>query len=239
MHKRIKEQDKEIRSPKEENEFLDEASVFAANRQKSAKPYFLALKIEDSRIIGKIAFYCRILIINRQGFYTYLAKKDRPRKYQNLANLWNKLPAGMNIMILMDGSSIVTKTVGEGNCSQLTNCIPGHGPNRPEPSAKEDTKWNYKIRPESHEIGWSSETKVLRRWTLPWFHTLWMHADQNGDWSSLWHYDTKQIEVEELKVLIWRYRLGYWSNRRACPANSGLPPMSKQKQYYETLNLAA
>lgn len=87
MHKRIKEQDKEIRSPKEENEFLDEASVFAANRQKSAKPYFLALKIEDSRIIGKIAFYCRILIINRQGFYTYLAKKDRPRKYQNLANL--------------------------------------------------------------------------------------------------------------------------------------------------------
>ncbi len=52
-------------------------------------------------------------------------------------------------------------------------------------------------------------------------------------------YDTKQITVEELKVLIWRYYLGYWNNRRICSANGGLPPMIKRRQYYEALKLAA
>ena len=52
-------------------------------------------------------------------------------------------------------------------------------------------------------------------------------------------YDTKQMTVEELKVLIWRYYLGYWNNRRICSANGGLPPTLKRRQYYETLELAA
>ena len=46
---------------------------------------FLALKTEDGRITGKISFYCRMLGISRQGFYKYLANKDRPWKYQDLA----------------------------------------------------------------------------------------------------------------------------------------------------------
>ena len=52
-------------------------------------------------------------------------------------------------------------------------------------------------------------------------------------------YDTKQMEVEELKVLIWRYFLSYWNNRRICSANGGLPPMVKRRQYYEALEVAA
>ena len=47
---------------------------------------FLAMKTEDGRITGKIAFYCRMLGISRQGFYKYLANKDRPWKYQDLAH---------------------------------------------------------------------------------------------------------------------------------------------------------
>ena len=47
---------------------------------------FLALKTEDGRITGKISFYCRMLGISRQGFYKYLANKDRPWKYQDLAD---------------------------------------------------------------------------------------------------------------------------------------------------------
>ena len=47
------------------------------------------------------------------------------------------------------------------------------------------------------------------------------------------------MEVEELKVLIWRYFLSYWNNRRICSANGGLPPIVKRKQYYETLEVAA
>ena len=50
-------------------------------------------------------------------------------------------------------------------------------------------------------------------------------------------YDTKQMTVEELKVLIWRYFLSYWNNRRICSANSELPPMIKRRQYYETWEL--
>ena len=52
-------------------------------------------------------------------------------------------------------------------------------------------------------------------------------------------YDTEQMTVEEVKVLIWRYFLSYWNNLRLCSANGGLPPMLKQRQYYEVLELAA
>ena len=34
---------------------------------------------------GNIAFYCKMLSVSRQGFYQYLANKDRPWKYQALA----------------------------------------------------------------------------------------------------------------------------------------------------------
>ena len=55
---------------------------------------FLALKTEDGRITGKISFYCRMLGVSRQGFYKYLANKDRPWKYQALLL---KQPEGVHI----------------------------------------------------------------------------------------------------------------------------------------------
>ena len=47
---------------------------------------FLARKTEDGVIKGNISVYCRILKVTRQGFYKYLADKDRPWKYQDLAD---------------------------------------------------------------------------------------------------------------------------------------------------------
>ena len=52
-------------------------------------------------------------------------------------------------------------------------------------------------------------------------------------------YDTKNMTIEELKTLIWRYFIIYWNNRRICSANGGLPPMEKRKRYYESLDRAA
>ena len=52
---------------------------------------FLALKTEDGRITGKISFYCRMLGVSRQGFYKYLANKDRPWKYQDLADAMKEM----------------------------------------------------------------------------------------------------------------------------------------------------
>lgn len=47
---------------------------------------FLAIKTEDGTMKGKISFYCRMLKVTRQGFYKYLANKDCPWKYQELAD---------------------------------------------------------------------------------------------------------------------------------------------------------
>ena len=47
---------------------------------------FIALKTNDGEMKGDISFYCRVLHVSRQGFYQYLANKDRPWKYQPMAD---------------------------------------------------------------------------------------------------------------------------------------------------------
>lgn len=47
---------------------------------------FIALKTEDGRKKGKLAMYCRVLSVSRQGFYSYLKNRDKPWKYQSLAD---------------------------------------------------------------------------------------------------------------------------------------------------------
>ena len=51
--------------------------------------------------------------------------------------------------------------------------------------------------------------------------------------------NTEDLTVEELKVMIWRYFISYWNNRRICTANVVLPPMIKRQRYYDSLQLAA
>ena len=47
---------------------------------------FIALKTNDGQNTGKIAFYCKLLHVSRQGFYKYLKIQTRPWKYQDLAD---------------------------------------------------------------------------------------------------------------------------------------------------------
>ena len=47
---------------------------------------FIALKTNDGQKTGKIAFYCKLLHVSRQGFYKYLEVQTRPWKYQDLAD---------------------------------------------------------------------------------------------------------------------------------------------------------
>ena len=47
---------------------------------------FIALKTKDGESKGEIAFCCRTLRVSRQGFSQYLANKNRPWKYQPLAD---------------------------------------------------------------------------------------------------------------------------------------------------------
>lgn len=43
------------------------------------------------------------------------------------------------------------------------------------------------------------------------------------------------FSVEDLKVMVWRYFISYWNNRRICSSNHGLPPILKRKLYYHSL----
>ena len=48
---------------------------------------FIAQKPEDGVVKGKISFYCKALKVSRQAFYDYLANKNKPWKYEHLAQL--------------------------------------------------------------------------------------------------------------------------------------------------------
>jgi len=54
---------------------------------------FIALKTEDGAVKGKLSLYCRTLEVSRQGFYKYLASRDRPWKYQALADAMQEILA--------------------------------------------------------------------------------------------------------------------------------------------------
>lgn len=46
----------------------------------------IALKTGDGSVRGKLSFYCRMLKVTRQGFYKYMSNRNRPWKYQPLAD---------------------------------------------------------------------------------------------------------------------------------------------------------
>ena len=49
----------------------------------------------------------------------------------------------------------------------------------------------------------------------------------------------ENFTVDELKSLVWRYFMGYWTNRRICSAIGGIPPAVKRKRFYDALSSAA
>lgn len=46
---------------------------------------FIAIKTENGKLTGDIAFYCRVLKVSRQGFYNHLETQKKPWKYEALA----------------------------------------------------------------------------------------------------------------------------------------------------------
>ena len=95
LRKKVKEQEKEIICIKKENAFLEETSAFfVASRLKSQKNIrmkFIAIKTDDGQIKGEITFYCRMIKVSRDGFRKYLKSKDKPWKYEALAEKMRKI----------------------------------------------------------------------------------------------------------------------------------------------------
>ena len=50
---------------------------------------------------------------------------------------------------------------------------------------------------------------------------------------------TDDDTVQELKTMVWRYFMSYWSNRRICSSIGGIPPAVKRQRFYAALSAAA
>lgn len=300
---------------------------------------FIAIKTEDGTIKGKLSFYCRMLHVSRQGFYKYLSAKDRPWKYQDLADamktikeedtcndtygrvrmyqaLQLKQPEGISIPSertvyrIMDQIGLthrpkrkpngITKADREARKSDdllkrdfrsdepLKKCVT----DITEIKAKDGKLYVSAIFDcfDSGVLGLAMEEYMkatLCEHTLdnamlayPDLRGAIIHSDRgtqytskqyrkaiakygiqqsmnsaggrchdNARCESMWarmksellydRYDTKSMTIAELKVLIWRYFISYWNNRRICTTNGGLPPMVKRQRYYESLMQAA
>lgn len=50
---------------------------------------------------------------------------------------------------------------------------------------------------------------------------------------------SESYTVEELRSMVWRYFMSYWTNRRICSAIGGIPPAVKRKRFFQSLRAAA
>lgn len=300
---------------------------------------FIAIKTEDGTIKGEISFYCRMLHVTRQGFYKYLAAKDRPWKYQPLADamfdinaedecndtygrirmyqaLKLKKPEG----VIIPSERTVYRVMEEIGLSHR----PRRKPNGITKADREARKSDDLLKRDFHSdeplkkcvtditeikaadgklyvssifdcfdsavLGLAMDTNMKASLCVrtldnammayPELRGAIIHSDRgvqytsqtyrdaisrheiqqsmnsaggrchdNARCESMWarmksellydRYEPEKMTVEELKVLIWRYFLSYWNNRRICSANGGLPPMVKRAQYYDSLGAAA
>jgi len=50
--------------------------------------------------------------------------------------------------------------------------------------------------------------------------------------------DSTKHTIDDMKGIIWRYFMSYWTNRRISSANGGIPPQLKRDRYYEHFSQA-
>lgn len=47
-------------------------------------------------------------------------------------------------------------------------------------------------------------------------------------------YDTKKMDIEDVKKIVWRYFMSYWMNRRISRTLGGIPPAEKRRRFFAT-----
>jgi putative transposase len=200
---------------------------------------FIAIKTDDGRIKGNISFYCKMLGVSREGFRKFLKNKDKPWKYKSLAEemlkiknedecndaygrirmyqaLLLKNPEGVHI----PGERTVYRVMEEIGLSHR----PKRKPNGITKADRNARKSDDKLR-----RNFTSDTPLTKAVT-----DITEIKCLDGKL-----YTSAIFDCFDLTVLIWRYFISYWNNRRICSANGGLPPAIKRQQYYEALGKAA
>lgn len=299
---------------------------------------FIDIKTNGGCIKGKIAFYCDVLKVSRQGFYCYLKHRDDPWKYEGIAGKMRSILAedecndtyGRCRMY----AALKLKYPDEDIPSERTiyrimeKIGMSHRPKRkPNGITREDRNARksddllkrdfYSEKPlekcvtditeipakdgklyvsaifDCYDLGVLGlamadnmradlcvSTIANAHRAFPGLRGAIIHSDRGSQYTSasyraalsrygivqsmnsdggrchdnarceaMWarmkeellygRYNTKELTIEELKTLIWRYFISYWNNRRICTANGGFPPMVKRQQYYDSLNHAA
>lgn len=300
---------------------------------------FIAIKTDDGRITGNISFYCRMLKVSREGFRKYLKTKDKPWKYEALANEMKKIcgedecndtygrvrmyqalllsnPNGIKIpgertvyrvmeriglshaprrkpngltkadrnarksddllkrnfnsdeplkkavtditeIKCLDGKLYVSAIF---DCFDLTVLGLAMDTNMKAPLCVDTLKNAALAFPElkgaivHSDRGTQYTSEAYRKAVKKYGVTQSMNSDggrchDNARCESMWarmksellydRYNTEKMLVEDVKILIWRYFISYWNNRRICSANGGLPPAVKRQRYYDALPAAA
>lgn len=300
---------------------------------------FIAIKTDDGRITGNISFYCRMLKVSREGFRKFLKNKDKPWKYEALAEAMRdictedecndtygrirmfqalrlKKPEGVDIpgertvyrVMEKIGLSHKPKRKPNGitkadrkarksddllkrnftadkpltkavtditeikcldgklytsaifDCYDLTVLGLAMDTNMKAPLCVETLKNAVKAFPDlkgaivHSDRGTQYTSESYRKAITKYGIIQSMNSDggrchDNARCESMWarmksellydRYDTEKMLVEDVKVLIWRYFISYWNNRRICSANEGLPPAVKRQRYYDALAQAA
>ena len=299
---------------------------------------FIDIKTDGGQIKGKIAFYCEVLKVSRQGFYWFLRHRDAPWKYEDIAERMRSviaenecndtygrcrmrealiqkfpdedIPSERTIYRIMEAIGLNHKpkrkpngiTKADKNARKSDDLLKrDFRSERPlekcvtditEIPAKDGKLYvsaifdcfdlsvlglsmadnmraelcvstvenAHKAFPDIegaiiHSDRGSQYTSALYRAKL---NRYGIHQSMNSDGGrchdnarceAMWgrmkgellygRYNTKQMTINELKTLIWRYYIVYWNHHRICSANNGLPPMVKRKHYYRSLNQVA
>lgn len=299
----------------------------------------IALKINDGKLKGNTAFYCKMLHVSRQGFYKYLMNKDHPWKYQFLADTMLdiqtedecndtygrirmyqalllrqpehvSIPSERTVYRVMEELGLshhpkrkpngITKADREARKSDdllkrdfratmpLTKCVTDmteikasngklyvsaifdcfdlsviglamdtnqkaplcvktlENACRANPSLKGAVIHSDRGTQYTSQIYRNAVSKYGIRQSM---NRAGGRCHDNARCESMWgrmksellydRYRTEKMTTEEIKVLIWRYFISYWNNRRICSANGGLPPMVKRQHYYDALKKTA
>ena len=299
---------------------------------------FIDRKTDGGTIKGKIAFYCDVLDVTRQGFYWYLKHRDDPWKYEDIAekmrviveedecnDTYGRCRMNQALKLKYPNEDVpsertVYRIMERIGLSHRPNRKP-HGITKADRNARKsenllkrdfragsplkkcvtditeiparDGKLYVSAIFDCYDLGVlglsmsdnmktelciSTIENMVK--SYPSISGMILHSDRGSQYTSasyraelsrhgilqsmnsdggrchdnarceaMWarmeeellygRYDTKQMTIEELKTLIWRYFIIYWNNRRICSANGGLPPMLKRKKYYESLGQVA
>lgn len=304
---------------------------------------FIAQKLSGGKNQRKLSLYCRVLQVSRQGFYDYLQRRNRPWKYEPLAEEMRRIlsedkendtygrkrmyealrlrnPEGTAGSLPIPSERTVYRIMKELGISHRPRRKPNGITKADRAARKSDDLLRREFRADAPlrkcitditeipakdgklyvsavfdcfdgavlglcmqdnmEASLCVQTVERACLAYPGLRGAVLHSDRGSQYTSgayrkilerhgirqsmnsdggrchdnarcesMWarmkeellygRYDTKQMSMEEVKALVWRYFMSYWNNRRICSFNDGLPPMVKRNRYYAALAQAA